>query len=55
LKTAMGSNDEMFTHLSFIKDLDVNIDQNLICKLLKSYDLNGKRLNKLISFNKKTE
>ena len=51
LQTAMGSNGEMNTHLSCLKDLGY-VKRDLAERLIESYDINGRRLNKLITFNK---
>lgn len=52
LKTALGSNDEMLVHLKYLIDLDL-YNKKIVNKIIESYELNGKRLNKLITFNKK--
>ena len=52
LRTALGSNDEMLVHLKYLIDLDL-YNKKIVNKIMESYDLNGKRLNKLITFNKK--
>jgi len=51
LRTALGSNDEILVHLSFLKDLG-SYKRQILKKLIESYTINGKRINKLITFNK---
>lgn len=51
LRTALGSNDEMLVHLRYLIDLNL-YEKKIVEKIMESYELNGKRLNKLITFNK---
>ena len=52
LRNSLGSNDEILVHLSYLKDLSC-YEKSIIEKLIDSYILNGKRINKLISYNQK--
>lgn len=53
LRTALGSNDEMIVHLEFIRR-NSKLNRKLIETIIESYVVNGKRINNLIKFNKKT-
>ena len=51
LRNSLGSNDEVLIHLSFLNDLNL-YDRIIIRKLIEAYTINGKRINRLIAYNK---
>ena len=50
LRTSLGSNDETIGHLNFIRDCN-SYKIEIITRLIEAYEVNGKRLNRLIQYN----